>query len=121
MAAEVEQGLETQRLWRSRRTSRSPRTAGRLLPLLMCGGVAWALIAGCTESATSQSSATTQPAATVQPTTVAARDPENMNVRVLGLWSGPEFDSFVTVKSAWEQNTGGTVDWTWDQPRMDMD
>ena len=34
-----------------------------------------------------------------------------MHVRVLGLWSGPEFDSFVTVKSAWEQNTGGTVDW----------
>ena len=37
-----------------------------------------------------------------------------MHVRVLGLWSGPEFDSFVTVKSAWEQNTGGTVDWTRD-------
>jgi alpha-glucoside transport system substrate-binding protein len=35
-----------------------------------------------------------------------------MHVRVLGLWSGPEFDSFVTVKSAWEQNTGGTIDWT---------
>jgi hypothetical protein len=27
------------------------------------------------------------------------------------LWSGPEFDSFVTVKSVWEQDTGGTVDW----------
>jgi alpha-glucoside transport system substrate-binding protein len=27
------------------------------------------------------------------------------------VWSGPEFDSFVTVKSAWENDTGGRVDW----------
>ena len=33
------------------------------------------------------------------------------HVRVLGLWSGPEYDSFVTVKSAWEKSTGDTVDW----------
>ncbi|MGB8861270.1 MAG: ABC transporter substrate-binding protein [Ilumatobacteraceae bacterium] len=32
-------------------------------------------------------------------------------MRVLGLWSGPEFDSFVAVKSTWEADTGGTVDW----------
>ncbi len=32
-------------------------------------------------------------------------------MRVLGLWSGPEFDSFETVKSSWEKDTGGIVDW----------
>jgi alpha-glucoside transport system substrate-binding protein len=33
------------------------------------------------------------------------------HVRVLGLWSGPEYDNFATVKSAWEKSTGDTVDW----------
>jgi alpha-glucoside transport system substrate-binding protein len=32
-------------------------------------------------------------------------------VSVLGLWGGPELDSFMTVKSAWEDQTGATVDW----------
>jgi alpha-glucoside transport system substrate-binding protein len=32
-------------------------------------------------------------------------------VRVLGLWSGPEYDSFDTVASGWEKATGGVVDW----------
>ena len=43
-----------------------------------------------------------------------------MHVRVLGLWSGPEFDSFATVKSAWERSTGGIVDWegTQDLPNV---
>lgn len=30
----------------------------------------------------------------------------------MGLWSGPEFDSFTSVKAAWERDTGATVDWT---------
>lgn len=30
---------------------------------------------------------------------------------MLGLWSGPEFDSFTTVVSAWQKATGATVDW----------
>ena len=30
---------------------------------------------------------------------------------MLGLWSGPEYDNFVSVKSAWEKDTGDTVDW----------
>ena len=33
------------------------------------------------------------------------------HVHVLGLWSGPEFDSFQAVKSAWENETGAIVDW----------
>ncbi len=62
--------------------------------------IAWGLAAGCSGSATSQ------------PTTPASADPTATDVRVLGLWSGPEFDSFKTVASTWEQDTGGTVDWT---------
>jgi alpha-glucoside transport system substrate-binding protein len=33
------------------------------------------------------------------------------HVKVLGVWSGPEYDNFVTVKSMWEKATGHTVDW----------
>ena len=36
---------------------------------------------------------------------------EGAHINVLGLWSGPEFDSFVSVKSVWEQETGAIVDW----------
>ena len=97
MVAEVEQGLVAQPSRRSQPTSRRPRTVESLASLLTSVGVAWALLAGCTDSATSQPPATTQPVAAVQPTTAgASRDPEAMHVRVLGLWSGPEFDSFVT-------------------------
>lgn len=43
-------------------------------------------------------------------------------MRVLGLWSGPELDSFTTVKSAWEKATGATVDWQATQnPSADLD
>jgi len=33
------------------------------------------------------------------------------HVGVLGLWSGPELESFMRVKAAWEKDTGGIVDW----------
>ncbi len=39
------------------------------------------------------------------------------HVRVLGLWSGPELDSFLAVKSAWEAETGAVVDW---EPSTDL-
>jgi alpha-glucoside transport system substrate-binding protein len=42
---------------------------------------------------------------------------EGAHVRVAGLWSGPEFDSFVAVKSIWEQDTGAVVDW---EPSTDL-
>jgi len=32
-------------------------------------------------------------------------------VHVLGLWSGPEFDSFDAVRKSWESSTGRLVDW----------
>lgn len=37
---------------------------------------------------------------------------DGARVRVLGLWSGPEFESFEAVKSRWEKDSGGVVDWT---------
>jgi alpha-glucoside transport system substrate-binding protein len=36
---------------------------------------------------------------------------QGAHVHVLGLWSGPELDSFVAVKSAWEKASGAVVDW----------
>ena len=41
----------------------------------------------------------------------ATQELDGAHVNVLGLWSGPEYDSFVTVKAAWEKDTGGVVDW----------
>lgn len=40
-----------------------------------------------------------------------ATDLDGATVDVLGLWSGPEYDAFVTVKDAWEEATGAAVDW----------
>src|SRR5215212_7960346 len=51
-------------------------------------------------------------AATAASTTAAASQSlYGTHVRVLGLWSGPELDSFLTVKAAWEKDSGGIVDW----------
>jgi alpha-glucoside transport system substrate-binding protein len=92
--------------------------------------LAAALAAGCghsggstppaTEHAAAAASAAT-PASTdaatsaEAPTSAAApaRELEGQHVRVLGMWSGPEFDSFEAVKAAWEEETGGIVDWEW--------
>lgn len=48
---------------------------------------------------------------TVVPSSPASKDIKGAHVRVLGMWSGPELDNFMTVKSAWEHDTGATVDW----------
>lgn len=82
------------------------------LPGRACVGAALALIAACTGSDTSQPTATTQPTTTATPTAAESTDAAGATVHVFGLWSGPEFDSFETVASIWEQDTGGTVDWT---------
>ena len=44
-------------------------------------------------------------------TSSASQGLRGAHVHVLGLWSGPEFDSFDAVKSAWEKETGAIVDW----------
>ena len=49
-------------------------------------------------------------AAGCTPTSTPAR-PGGGTVHVLGLWSGPELDSFMKVKSAWEDQTGAAVRW----------
>lgn len=53
----------------------------------------------------------TTPAPGASPTTAAAHNLNGAHVRLLGLWSGPELDSFMKVKAAWEKATGGIVDW----------
>jgi alpha-glucoside transport system substrate-binding protein len=70
--------------------------------------LAAALVVGCTRSGNPVPTATAPSAA---PTSAASRDLDGAHVRVLGLWSGPEFVSFGTVKSEWEKDTGGIVDW----------
>ena len=108
----------------SRLASRPIQLERRASLLLLLVGVPCVLLAGCTDStksqptaataaptAASQSASTAQSAATAT-TAATAGDAEAMDVRVLGLWSGPELDSFETVKSTWEHDTGGTVDWT---------
>ena len=43
--------------------------------------------------------------------TAPSQGPRGAHVRVLGMWSGPELDSFKIVTSAWEKATGAIVDW----------
>ena len=75
--------------------------------------LAAASAAACTHAGNAEPRATS-------PTGVASRSLSGAHVRVLGLWSGPEFDSFVTVKSAWENATGGIVDWEATQDLPDV-
>ena len=69
-----------------------------------------ALAAGCSGSDDAAPTALTSPvpASSGNP---ASENLTGAHVRVLGLWSGPEFDSFEAVKLAWEQETGAIVDW----------
>ncbi len=69
--------------------------------------------AGCGGSGSSAPTATEPTAPTAPPTSAVSQDLDGAHVRVLGLWSGPEFDSFEAVKAAWEKDTGGIVDWDW--------
>ncbi len=92
--------------------------------VLSVGGVMLpALLVGCARSATTESTttATPQPVATTEAATTTAAiststtapslQLDGAHVHVLGVWSGPEFDSFATVKTPWETDTGATVDW----------
>ena len=46
-----------------------------------------------------------------RPTPTPPRSTQAGTVHVLGLWSGPEFDSFDAVRTSWESSTGRVVDW----------
>lgn len=76
----------------------------RTVGLLMLAAFA----AGCTSSGGPASTSSAPPGA--PPTSAIASDPAG-HVRVLGLWSGPEYENFITIKSVWEKSTGNTVDW----------
>jgi alpha-glucoside transport system substrate-binding protein len=71
--------------------------------------LAAALVVSCTRSG--RQSTPTAAAPTAAPTGGTAQSLTGARVRVLGLWSGPEFDNFATVKASWEKATGGVVDW----------
>jgi len=90
--------------------------AVRTISLLVLAAFAVA----CTSSrSTAPTAASTTPASTAPTSAPVSAAPASAtasqdlagHVRVLGLWSGPEYDNFVTVKSAWEKDTGDTVDW----------
>lgn len=73
-----------------------------------------AVALGCTDSP--------GPGPTTTTPTTSSDDLGGETVRVLGLWSGPELDSFMTVKAAWEEDTGARVDWEGTQnPRAVLD
>jgi alpha-glucoside transport system substrate-binding protein len=82
-------------------------TATRIAALLvLLVGVA----AGCAGSDASPQATATSPLA-ASPTSSGSLGLTGAHVHVLGLWSGPEFDSFETVKAVWEKETGAIVDW----------
>ncbi len=71
------------------------------------------LVAACSapNGSVSPTVSPTSPTVASTATSSDAQALRGAHVHVLGLWSGPEFDSFETVTSAWEQETGATVDW----------
>ena len=83
----------------------SRRRIVRTVGLLMLATFA----VGCTSSGGPATTSSAPPSAA--PTSAIASHDLAGHVRVLGLWSGPEYDNFVTVKSVWEKSTGNTVDW----------
>jgi alpha-glucoside transport system substrate-binding protein len=74
------------------------------------------MLATCAAACSSPGSTATTTSAS--PSTTSSGDSAE-TVRVLGLWSGPEYDSFDTVKSLWEKSTGNTVDWQGTQDVLD--
>jgi alpha-glucoside transport system substrate-binding protein len=79
-----------------------------------------AFAVGCASPATLSPTTATPTATSATPTTTASPSLDGAQVRVLGLWSGPELDSFMTVKSAWEKDSGGTIDWEGTQDLPDI-
>lgn len=73
----------------------------RVVPAVVAAVLAAVTAIGCSHSGTA-------PRTSAQSASASAT---GAHVRVLGLWSGPEYDSFKTVASVWEKNTGGIVDW----------
>jgi alpha-glucoside transport system substrate-binding protein len=69
-----------------------------------------AIAAGCS-GPNGTPSATATATVTAGATSTGSLGIGGAHVHVLGLWSGPELDSFVAVTSAWEKASGAVVDW----------
>jgi alpha-glucoside transport system substrate-binding protein len=82
-------------------------TAARITGLVV---LVAAFAVGCSGSDGSAPATATR-TVTAGPTSTASQGLRGAHVHVLGLWSGPELDSFEAVKSAWEKETGAIVDW----------
>ena len=82
-------------------------TAARITGLVMLVAAFGVGCSGSDGSAPASETATV----TAGATSSATQGLRGAHVHVLGLWSGPEFDSFEAVKSAWEKETGAIVDW----------
>jgi alpha-glucoside transport system substrate-binding protein len=65
----------------------------------------------CTASTPAGPSSTHGPPTTESAASTTASTAPSETVHVLGVWSGPELASFMMVKSVWEKDTGGVVDW----------
>jgi alpha-glucoside transport system substrate-binding protein len=85
----------------------------KVMPIVIVFMLTAGFTVGCASPLTRVPTAAAPTAAvpTVTSTSTASQDINGAHVGVLGLWSGPELDSFLTVKDAWEKDTGGTVDW----------
>ncbi len=86
------------------------QTILRISSLLVVVAFSVACTSSRSPAPTTSPPATTASANTSPASAAASQGPSGL-VRVLGLWSGPEYDNFVTVKAAWEKETGDTVDW----------
>ncbi len=75
----------------------------RLVRSAAAAALAAAALAACTSSGSGKHTPT--------PTATTSTSPAGKHVTVLGVWSGPEYDSFASVKAAWEKETGNVVDW----------
>jgi alpha-glucoside transport system substrate-binding protein len=90
-----------------------------LLLLLLAAGLAVVALAACDDddeggpSPTATPVATGTPAATATPAATGTPAPQAGAVDVLGIWGGdPELPSFRAMVAPWEQDTGGTVNFT---------
>ncbi len=84
-------------------------TAARTRLVLLVAAL-MTLATGCTRSDGSAPPAASQGSASAGPSG-SSEDLRGARVQVLGVWSGPELDSFEAVTSAWEAETGAIVDW----------
>lgn len=88
---------------------RTPKLPSDLLVLVVLLAIGCASVETTSAPSPARTGATASTSAA--PPARATDGVEGQVVHVLGLWSGPELDSFEAIKAAWEQETGGAVKW----------